>query len=118
MLQDLNNFVQLFVGLSMLLVLLGGSYVVLKSSVNKATVSELRGSLEDARKDNAELRLKQDADHAKLMHLEDENKLLKALVTQKANVDAVLDLLEEHHRMAMKKQEEIMTAIRELRASR
>jgi hypothetical protein len=50
----------------------------------------------------------------RVSHVENENSLLKQLVTQRADVEAVKDVLEVHHTAAMQGIEDIKTEIKKI----
>lgn len=69
----------------------------------------MRGSLTGLRDSNGDLRNRvgdlekeRAEDRAKLSELEGENRLLQVMVTGKVDWGAISDLLEEHHRQALK----------------
>lgn len=102
-----------------LLVLVGGAAALIRGSYNRARVDALR-------EDNSDLRARvADIDHelerqkskaeqldAKVSNLKSENDLLRDMVTQRANVEAIGDVLDFHHKESMEAWEKICKAIK------
>lgn len=99
-------------------VLLGASLGMIRGSYNKARIQALREDNEDLRNRVRDVEDKCTASEArealleqKVEHMENENVLLTALVTQRANVDEVLGELRDHHTAAMDKFDELIAAV-------
>jgi outer membrane murein-binding lipoprotein Lpp len=89
-------------------VLIGGSLALVRGSYNKARIQALREDNTDLRDriDDCEDKIeaaahKEEALEIEVQHLRSENDLLKAMVTQRADVQTVLKKLNEHHEQAM-----------------
>ena len=118
---DMPQSVNLAVATIALLVGLGGALALVRGSYNKARIEALRGDNSDLRERNKDVELENERlkreieterEHHKLRikqleesneHLEDEKKILMELVTQRAEVDEVLQTLNNHHDQAMGK---------------
>lgn len=118
---DMPQSVSLAVATIALLVGLGGALALVRGSYNKARIEALRGDNSDLRERNKDVELENERlkreieterEHHKLRvkqleesneHLEDEKKILMELVTQRAEVDEVLQTLNNHHDQAMGK---------------
>lgn len=103
------------------LVALGGGLALVRGAYSKARVEALREDVDDAEKRLKVCEQKLSASEAreatleaKVQHVESENELLTALVTQKANVDEVLSLLNDHHEAAMEWMRKLTAAIVDL----
>lgn len=121
-LQEFLTLVGLVIGT---VILIGGALVLVKGSYSKARIQALREDNEDLRNRVSDCEAKVDASEAreavleqKVEHLESENGLLTALVTQRANVDEVLTMLSEHHTAAMAGQQALTDAINTLATKR
>jgi septal ring factor EnvC (AmiA/AmiB activator) len=87
-----------------LLTIIGGALVLIKGSYSKARIQALREDNEDLRNRVADgeqetIRLKAGVAELKIEvdRERSENQLLRQMVTQRANVDEVLDILNQHH---------------------
>lgn len=103
------------------IILVGGALALVRGSYNKARIQALREDNDDLRnrvKDCEDKIVVGEGREAvleqKVEHLESENGLLTALVTQRANVDEVLQMLSDHHQAAMAGQQALTDAIRDL----
>lgn len=101
-----------------LVLLVGSVLAIVRGSYNKARIQALREDNEDLRnrvgdvehsleqekaareRDAIAAKGREEAMGLKVKHLESENDLLKQLVTQRANVDQVMERVNEHHRAA------------------
>lgn len=117
-LQEFLTLVGLVIGT---IILVGGSLVLVRGSYNKARIQALREDVDDLQnrvldRDGqlAECRVREDVLEQKVNHLNSENALLKAMVTQRANVDEVLAMLSDHHTAAMNGQAALTAAIKTL----
>jgi peptidoglycan hydrolase CwlO-like protein len=106
-----------------IIVLIIGAVVFINGSYNKARIQALREDNDDLRNrvddldDEAErAKIREDKLEAQVKHLSTENQLLADMITQRANVEALADLLEHHHREAMKSWKEIKDAVTEGRS--
>ena len=113
--QDVLTFVGLVITV---LGLIGGSFALVKGSYNKARIQalredndDLRKRLDDADKDSIRRDAREQTLIARIEHVESENELLKTMVTQRANVDQVLDRLNEHHEQVMIGQTKLAQAL-------
>lgn len=121
-----SQILAVFGGLVTLAVALGAAIALIKGSYNRARIEALRGDLADARNKINDLRttvtdLEHEAEKDRLTkvqlservsHVEDENALLKQLVTQRAEVDALTVKLDTHHQQAMAGVQEILGELR------
>lgn len=80
-------------------VLAGGIVVFFKGSYNKARIEALRQDLTDEKSRNESMRRRVEEDHAKMqvmegdiVHLKDENQMLREMVTQRAEVERLTGL--------------------------
>jgi polyhydroxyalkanoate synthesis regulator protein len=103
------------------IVLIGGALALVRGSYNKARIQALREDNEDLRNrvQDCEDKLtaadaRETALEMKVQHVESENDLLTQLVTQRADVDKVLKLLDDHHKAAMSGQAKLTKAIEAL----
>lgn len=95
-------------GLISLIVLIGGTAALLRSSYNKARMEALREDNEDLRARVSDLEATENrlmsvqaAAGARIKHLEEENAILMEGLTQRAEVSSVKTMLERHHTEAM-----------------
>jgi predicted nuclease with TOPRIM domain len=100
------------------LLLVGAAAALVRGSYSKARIQALREDNEDLRARVSDLegtvasnRSREANTEQRLSHVEEENKLLKDMVTQRANVEAMLDLLEHHHSESMAAWNRIVDAI-------
>lgn len=117
-LQEILTLVGLVIGT---IVLVGGSLVLVRGSYSKARIQALREDNQDLRDRVSDCEAKCDASEAReavlateVHHLKSENELLTSLVTQRANVDEVVELLSRHHTAAMAGQQKLTEAINRL----
>lgn len=96
-------------GLLAVPIAIGGAWALVRGSYNKARVVELREDNDDLRKRNADgeareatVLLQVEALKAQVSQAFAERDAVTALLTQKAEVGAVLDLLHRHHDEAEK----------------
>lgn len=90
------------------IVLIGGSLALVRGSYNKARIQALREDNDDLRARQKDTEDRLDAAEARevtlgleLEHVRSENRMLTTMVTQRADVQTVLSLLNEHHEQAM-----------------
>lgn len=83
---------------------IGLAWAIVRGSFNKARVAELREDNDDLRKrnndvdtENAGLKLMQEASEAKIAQQAAEIALITSMLTQKAEVGVVLEVLNKHH---------------------
>jgi peptidoglycan hydrolase CwlO-like protein len=121
--EGIGAVVTFLVGLGTLTVLIAGTYVLFRASLSKARINALREDNEDLRhrvddqdKELLKCAARETALEVKVEHLDQENKLLQALVTSKADVETLKEEvarlfkeLTKHHNEVMP----VMTAIRD-----
>lgn len=117
---DLVDVVGIIGAIIAVLVALGGGAALVRGSYNKARIEALRGDNEDLRlrsndqgREIERLLLQQQSDHQRIEHLENENRMLMDMVTQRAEVAEVAAKLDRHHREVMEKYDDMIAAIRE-----
>lgn len=107
---------------------IGAGLALIRGSYSKARIEALRGDNEDLRSKVHDLReevndlehgretdrLEKEALSERVSHVENENDLLKRLVTQRAEVDLVKTTLEDHHGKAMTGIDEIKELLNEI----
>jgi chromosome segregation ATPase len=116
----LNTTLAIIGGAITLLVLVGGAAALIRASYSKARVDALREDNSDlrARVGDIDMELDRQKTRAdmleqKLTHVKAENDLLKDLVTQRANVEAIADVLDFHHKESMEAWEKICKTIKD-----
>lgn len=106
-----------------LLLAIGAGLALVKGSYGKARIQALREDnddfrkrLDDSDKELAKAKAREDALDLRCSALESENKLLKEMVTQRAQVVELTKKLDEHHEQAMDAWHDIATAVKESKA--
>lgn len=99
--ENFGSIVGIIGGVCGILVLLTGALVFAKGSFSKARIEALRDDNEDLRSRVSDLEKKEALQHKDIERLQGENELLKEMVTQRAQVDAVVSLLNMHHEQAV-----------------
>lgn len=94
---DFNEVVGLIGGLCGILVLLMGAFVYAKGTYSKARIEALREDNADLRDRVNDLEKKEVLLTKDVVKLQGENELLKGLVTQRAQVDTLLEALNQYH---------------------
>lgn len=104
------------------IVLLISAFIFVSGSYNKARIQALREDNQDLRDRVNDLdselertKAREDKLEAQVQHLVTENQLLADMITQRANVEALSDMLDHHHSEAMKAWDKIAKAIEVLR---
>jgi len=104
MLEGLGTLVGILVAVISVMVLLGAAFVTFKGSFNKARIQGLRDDNQDLRERviDSELEITQlknqlEIQGSKLDSLDKENATLKDMITQRAQVDELKQLLSDHH---------------------
>jgi chromosome segregation ATPase len=105
-----------------LLILVGGAIALVRGSYNKARIQALREDNDDlrARLDDCDKKIN---DHeqretimdGKIEHLQSENYILTQMITQRANVAEVVELLQEHHLQTTENWKKILGMLAEMR---
>lgn len=105
-------------GILAIIILLIGALVFIKGSYNKARIQALREDNEDLRarimdqeRELVILKATKETHTTQIQHLEAENQLLANMITQRANVEALSDLLEMHHKESLQAWKNIQKAI-------
>src|SRR5690349_2480241 len=119
------TFMQFATGLAAiigLLILIGGAIALVRGSYNKARIQalredndDLRARLNDCDKKISEHVAAETLLEQKVDHLTSENVMLTQMVTQRANVDEVITLLNVHHVQSMEYWERMTTAMEGMR---
>lgn len=116
-----SEWVGLIGGIAGIAVLLTSAFVFTKGSYNKARIealrddnNDLRARVEDLEGDLERSKTKEAVLEAKVNSLVNENQLLTALVTQRAQVEELTGVLSNHHREAMMAWSEIKEALARL----
>lgn len=84
-----------------IVVLAGSVLIYVKGTYSKSVIEALRADLSEERLDATKLQGKLDAQGAKLQAEITKNEVLTNLVTQKAQVEEVMALLNEHHQESL-----------------
>lgn len=102
-------------------VVIGGALALVRGSYNKARIAALREDVGDfqvrlksCEEQLDESKAREAALKTKVEYLEQKENLLTALVTQRADVEAVLEKLNEHHEAAMAGQQRLIEAVEAL----
>jgi predicted nuclease with TOPRIM domain len=118
MVQGLQQTLGVIGSLLALIVLLTGVYFFIKGSYNKARIEALRQDADDLRHrlndllaEKQESITTRDRYHAERNHLRDEVATLRDMVTQRAEVHELTEMMAEHHTESMQAWSTIAQAI-------
>lgn len=111
---SLGSVIGILGGICGILVLVAGAWVNFKGSYNKARLEALREDLGDYRDRVNQLESKEIIQSKDIQRLSSENDLLKGLVTQRAQVEQVLEELSLHHAEAMRQWEGMNEILRKM----
>jgi chromosome segregation ATPase len=121
MLNGVPQFLVLFATVAGAIILIGGALALARGSYTKASNQALREDNEDLRNRLSDCEDKIE-DHERreqtletqVEHLHSENKMLKTMITQRADVQTVLEELREHHTEAMTQFNKLIAAVVDL----
>lgn len=83
-------FVSVTLGVGSALALVRGSYNKARMEAIRQDNNDLRSRTDDQDKELARCKAREDVHEAKIVHLQSENTMLTAMITQRANVDIVI----------------------------
>lgn len=120
-----SEWIGLIGGIAGIIILLTGAFVFVKGSYSKAKIealrqdnSDLRDRVNDLEHEVAARRAKEEELEHKLIEATEKIDLLSEMVMQRANVEAIHDIVENHHIEAKTAWTQIQEYLRELKDQR